>query len=92
MLDTITTASKIPATRQSPAPRNTFKDLIKATGPKISHMNVGSIPNKIDTLKCDNADLKIISVSGTWLIASHDDQYYSLNNYKLVGDEQRYQK
>ena len=50
-------------------PVSVFRDLEKAKGLKLAHLNVRSLINKVDKLRLllDNSDIDVFSVSETWL-------------------------
>ena len=62
-------------------------------GFKMVHLNVCSLRNKIDTLSIfiDNLNLKIISLSETWLNDQDNNDLLKIDTYKLIRHDRQWQ-
>ena len=62
---------------------DSFGDLEKSKGFKLVHLNVRSIPKKIDQLRIllDNAKLDVLTISETWLNKSINSQSVHIKGF-----------
>ena len=63
----------------------------KARGLKLAHLNVRSLVNKIDDVRCfiDKNPFDIFTISQSWLNSSISDSEISLSGYTLVRQDRK---
>ena len=74
-------------------PINDFSTLNNAKGIKLVHINVRSLPKKIDQLRVmlHDSTIDVITISETWLKDGLVDKLFDLNGYKLFRYDRKVQ-